>query len=685
MNSYNVGILVVSDSVSRGHSTDQAVGELTKLLRTDAPDSVWRLTTSQIVPDEIEAIQRAIVNWTYAEDSTSSLDLVLTTGGTGLSPRDVTPEAVAPLLHKPCPGFTTAMLNASLAITPMATLSRPVSGIRGRSLIITLPGKPKAAVENLNAVLPSLPHALDLLRGHDSRQLHRQLDSPTPFRALGHSCRHNHHHYRSLEVGDKSNIHPDVPVPLRPRESQYPMISVEAAKQLISQHLPQLSTEEVPVNADIVGRVVAQNLTAPIPVPAYRASTVDGYAVHTKDGPGTYPLTTVPSVAGSLVDATPHLEPGHIMRISTGAPVPHEADAVVMVEYTSLVTSTADHREETTVRIEYASQPGENIREVGSDIPMGHPVLSSGQEISSLGAELGLLRSLGITHVSVYRQPVVGVFSTGCELVTTSAGTKGPLPLGKIHDSNRPALIAVFQKHGFKVVDLGIVSDERTDLVQFFQTHTQPLSSVDVLVSTGGVSMGEKDLLKSVLTHDLQATIHFGRVFMKPGKPTVFSTLETGSSDDSDNGDRRQRVIFSLPGNPVSALVTCHLFVIPALRRMAHLPNPEFSTVTAKLQHSIILDTRPEYHRAIVLSYSDYDKNSSVSGLTVSHPAPLLAYSATSDQRSSRLLSFAHCNGLLVLPAKSAEQTVLQPGYDVQVVLLENLVDAHRHFTMRKE
>ncbi|KAJ1961648.1 hypothetical protein IWQ62_003795 [Dispira parvispora] len=680
MNSYKVGILVVSDSVSRGRSTDQSVGELTKLLKTDAPDSVWRLSTSQVVPDEKEAIQRVIANWTYAEDPTNPLDLILTTGGTGLSPRDVTPEAVAPLLHKPCPGFTTAMLNASLAITPMATLSRPVSGIRSRSLIITLPGKPKAAVENLNAVLTSIPHALDLLRGHDSRQLHRQLDSPAPFRALGHTCRHGHHHDRSSETSNKDDNHHDLPLPLRPRESPYPMIPVQAAKQLISQHLPQLSTEKIPVNADLVGRVIAQNLTAPVPVPAYRASIVDGYAVHTKDGPGTYPLTTVPSVAGSLVNATPHLEPGHIMRISTGAPVPHGADAVVMVEYTSLVTSTADHHEETTVRIDYTSQPGENIREVGSDIPVGHPVLSSGQVISSLGAELGLLGSLGITQVSVYRQPVVGVFSTGCELITTSADTTGPLPPGKIHDSNRPALIAVLQNHGFKVVDLGIVSDERRDLVQFFQTHTQVSSPVDVLVSTGGVSMGEKDLLKSVLTDDLRATIHFGRVFMKPGKPTVFSTLETGSSADDDH-DCRRRVIFSLPGNPVSALVTCHLFVIPALRRMAHLPNPEFPTVMAKLQHSITLDTRPEYHRAIVLSYTDHDQNSSTPGLTVSHPAPLLAYSATADQRSSRLLSFVHCNGLLVLPAKSNEQAVLQPGCDIQVILLESLVDAGHHFT----
>lgn len=298
-----------------------------------------------------------------------------------------------------------------------------------------------------------------------------------------------------------------------------------------------------------------------------------------------------------------------------------------MVEDTRLIRATEDGREELEVEI-LASDMGveENIRQVGSDVAMGSVILSGGTEITAIGGEIGILASVGISEVLVYRKPVVGVLSTGDEVVASDR-VEG-LRLGEIWDSNRPTLAAALRGWGFGVVDLGIVKDIAETLTQ---TLTAALPTVDVLITTGGVSMGERDLLKPTIQHTLAGTIHFGRVAMKPGKPTTFATIPPTSPTSLP------KLMFALPGNPASALVTAHIFVLPALRQLSGFMGPRryLPKVKVVLEEEVRRDPRREYVRGVV-RWSE----SKVGG------GGLVART-TGGQRSSRVGSAVGGNALL--------------------------------------
>jgi gephyrin len=248
----------------------------------------------------------------------------------------------------------------------------------------------------------------------------------------------------------------------RHRSSPYPMLSVSEATEQILSNTQILSTISLPVNENLVGYILAEDVHAPESVPAFRASIVDGYAVictappHTNpasDGEGTYPVTQISTASASSL--TP-LTGGQIARITTGAPLPDGADAVIMVEDT-LVTSETEGGEEKQVRLLAKIATGENIREIGSDVQRGDLILHKGDEITFAGGEVGILASVGIGDIKVYRKPVVGVLSTGNELVSHSEGRE--LRLGEVRDSNRPSLLAALKAWGYSGVDLGIASD----------------------------------------------------------------------------------------------------------------------------------------------------------------------------------------------------------------------------------
>jgi gephyrin len=228
-----------------------------------------------------------------------------------------------------------------------------------------------------------------------------------------------------------------------------------------------------------------------------------------QDGPGSYPVVTS-SVAGSTDVFT--LQSGQISRITTGGMIPEGADAIVMVEDTELQEASDDGKHEKVVKILAQVQVGENIREIGCDTPTGHTIAQPGDIITSVGGEIGVLSSVGIRSISVCRKPRVGVLSTGNEVVDHTNTVD--LKPGQIRDSNRPTLLAAISAAGFEAIDLGIVGDHVEDLEQRLKLS---LDNVDVLITTGGVSMGEMDLLKPILEQKLGATIHFGRVRMKPG------------------------------------------------------------------------------------------------------------------------------------------------------------------------
>ncbi|KXS17208.1 gephyrin-like protein [Gonapodya prolifera JEL478] len=625
-----VAIITVSDTCHAEPSHDRSGPALRDLIASKQSD--WTFLAGDIVPDDADIIRRAVVRLCDEE----KVDL-----------------AISKVLEKEAPGLVVAMITESLKVTPLASLSRPVAGVRGSTVIVTLPGSPKGAKENLTAILPALPHAMQLARGESSRQLHTSPMNPVNVAPISsttsHDYSHNHSHDHSLSHshdhshssssgGHRALARPlDTPVAFRARTSPYPMISIADAHRTIEQYSTALDAVELPVNPSLVGHVLAEDVFSVEDVPAYRASIVDGYAVIASDGAGEFQVSR-PVTAEKDVQV-PRITPGQIARVASGAAVPEGADAVVMVEYTEVVRASQDGSLEEVVRVAGASRSGDNIREVGSDMAKGTPVLPKGTLITNIGGELGSLAASGRSKVLVHRKPRVGVLSTGNEVVEIGE----TLGFGAVRDSNRPTLIAAVRGAGFEVVDLGIAKDEPNHLATTLRSALGVDSSpheVDVLLTTGGVSMGDLDLLKPVLEQRCGVEILFGRVDVKPGKPLTVGVL----GKDEPKG---RKLVFALPGNPVSAIVTFHLFGLPALRRLAAHPSPHLPTVPARLLHSVPTDSRPEYMRARLRMI-----RSPATGLaTVEWIAEI-----TGMQRSSRVASLAGANALVrVSPRKERE------------------------------
>lgn len=615
-----LGILTVSDRCSRGEAEDKSGPNLQKLVKSS------KLNVSKVqcdcVPDERNEIKRVLLKWCDLEE----LHLVLTTGGTGFSPRDVTPEVTSEVIEKSAPGLSLAMLSESLKVTPMAMLSRATCGIRKKTVIINLPGSLKGSQECLQFVLPALPHAIEVLRDSPNvgvTHASMQGSAHSPVSTL-RTCPHKAH---SKAIRDLSKVAE------RDRHSPYPLIPMDEAISMIianSECLPQ----KVITLEESLGFILASDVFAKEPFPPFPASVKDGYAVLASDRPGER-LVLGPVTAGEVTAC--NVISGHVMRITTGAPLPPGADAVVQVEDTELLESDNEGRTEKRINILTTPKPGQDIRPVGFDVSKGQKVLTALQKLGP--AELGLMASLGLTEIEVFQKPKVAVLSTGNEVVSPDEATRA----GQIRDSNKIALKSLIKTHGFEALDLGIAADNPQDLQNKL---SDGLEKADVLVSSGGVSMGEKDFLKPVLEDLLGATIHFGRVFMKPGKPTTFATTTI-------NGKRK--LIFALPGNPVSAMVTFNLFVLPALRKLAGFQHPQLTKIKAKLLQPVDLDPRPEYYR-VVLSWKPGE--------------PIPSAISTGSQCSSRLLSMRTANALLVLPPRSDNQTRIDTGEIVDALII---------------
>ncbi|CAL8104514.1 unnamed protein product [Orchesella dallaii] len=494
-----------------------------------------------------------------------------------------------------------AMIKGSLEVTPMAMLSRPVCGVRGKTLIINFPGSPKGAGENFDFVKKPLKHAVDLLsdKKPEVECLHKAM--------------------QSSNLKSKVNA---VNVADRARKSQFETIPVKTAQDIVIQNCLEIpSVVEKRTLKNSIGFILAEDVLANDPLPPFPASIKDGYAVFVSENSQLQnALLQVrgDSTAGESPDKC-HVEEGFCIRVSTGAPVPPGANAVVQIEDTELVERTEDGNDEKVIRILKSASKGQDIRPPGSDIPANELILPKGTRLGA--SELGVLAAVGRPQFSAYRKPIVGLLSTGNELQSPHDMV---LEKGKIRDSNKTTLESLFQKEGFQTLDIGIAKDT-PDAV--YQKLVEGLKKSDVLVCTGGVSMGEKDYLKRVLVTDLGATIHFGAVLMKPGKPTTFATCTL-------NGNKK--LIFGLPGNPVSATVTSHLFVIPALRKLSGWDTPLYPAVKVQLEKDIKLDpARPEYHRVTL----NWNTETGV---------PLA--SSTGNQISSRLLSCNTANALMLLP-----------------------------------
>lgn len=426
-----------------------------------------------------------------------------------------------------------------------------------------------------------------------------------------------------------------MPDTLESPHSPYPMLPVAEALDIVLAQAEPLPVTSVAL-ADALGLVLPAAVTAREPLPPFPASVVDGFAVVAADGPGE--ATLVGEVtAGRLPTFT--VQPGQAAYITTGAPLPTGADAVVMVEDSVRLSGRR-------VRLLAQVKPGDNVRPVGMDVTAGEVVLDAGTRLGA--AEVGLLATVGHAQVQVVPRPRVAILSTGNEVVEPDQ-TPGP---GQIRDSNRTMLAAAVTAAGGVVVDLGIASDVHGDLEARLR---RGLAEADIVLSTGGVSMGELDLIKPLL--ERLGTVHFGRVRLKPGKPCTFATIEQPVAGAAGTA---KRLVFGLPGNPVSGLVTFYLLVVPAMRRLAGWTDPQLTRVQAHLAQALPLDpARPEYHRA-TLRWSSAE-NGGAGGYVAT---------STGRQASSRLLSMRSANALLELP--QAEGT-LPVGAVVSALIIGDL------------
>ena len=386
-------------------------------------------------------------------------------------------------------------------------------------------------------------------------------------------------------------------------ESPYPMIPVSDAISLVLGEVGPLPPVRKPFT-ETIGLVLAEDVMATEPMPPFPASTVDGYAVIAADRGRRRILGD--QMAGYVADM--EITPGYAARVTTGAPIPPGADAMVMVEDTA--------EEDGMLIMAKEVETGNCIRPIGVDIEAGEVVIPAGSLLNP--AEIGLLAMVGQVEVRVYPSPRIGVMSTGDEIVEPGL----PVRPGQIRDANRFALMEAVRQAGGQPLDLGIVRDQESSLAD---TIKHGLAIADGILTSGGVSMGQLDLVKPYLAEHGQ--LFFGRVNTKPGKPVTFGTLAG-------------KPFFAMPGNPVSALVSFEIFVRPALLQMAGHSDIERPRRQVILAHDVAHTAdRTEFQRVILTRQAD----GSISAGT------------TGAQASSRLLSMRQANGLIVLPHGQAD------------------------------
>jgi molybdopterin molybdotransferase len=401
---------------------------------------------------------------------------------------------------------------------------------------------------------------------------------------------------------------------------------VDKARALIARFLTPLTvTERVHVRAAL-NRVLAEDVVSPINVPSHDNSAMDGYAVCFSDLKADGEVSL--KIAGTSFAGKPYagaVHAGEAVRIMTGGVVPANADTIVMQEH----TRTANGQ----VTIGGGHRKNQNLRRAGEDLAAGQVALKRGQPLRP--AEIGLIASLGIGEVTVYRKLRVAFFSTGDELVSI-----GSMPgEGQIFDSNRYTLYGMLVRMGFDVIDMGVVRDDPPLIETAFR---QAAATADVVITSGGVSVGEADFVKDMLNK--LGEVLFWKIAMKPGRPLAYGKI----------GDAH---FFGLPGNPVSVMVTFYQFVRDALLTLAGqhpvLPVPAFKVpCTSSLKKA---PGRTEFQR----------------GILTRDASGAWSVKVTGEQGSGILRSMSEANCFIILPTDQGNVT---PGTMVDVQVMEGVV-----------
>ncbi|MHA1936633.1 MAG: molybdenum cofactor synthesis domain-containing protein [Candidatus Thorarchaeota archaeon] len=393
------------------------------------------------------------------------------------------------------------------------------------------------------------------------------------------------------------------------------LVSQPEAEQLVLKNCRPLDiTETVPIST-ASGRVLATDILADRSVPPFNRSAMDGYAVIAEDtfgaDEGGINLALKGVIhAGEVSDE--EVTRGYCIQIATGSPLPQGADAVVMVEYTE--------KNEDQILITRPVYPGANVSKKGEDIVEGNVVLTTGSWLSP--AKIGTLAALGRTDVEVYAKPSVAVIPTGEEIVTPG----NPLSPGQIYDVNSFTLEAVLRENGAEVKRYDIVGDE----YQLLKNVITEACEHDMVVLSGGSSVGEKDLLAGILSEI--GEVFFHGVQIKPGKPTLF-------------GVAQNTPVFGMPGYPTSCLSNAYVFLIPAIRQMSRLPPVLPKTVTAKIGKRIVSSSGRQQFLTVRIEDG------------IAHPV---------YKHSGAITSMANADGYIILPVNL---DVIEEGETVEVTL----------------
>ena len=352
----------------------------------------------------------------------------------------------------------------------------------------------------------------------------------------------------------------------------------EARQKILDEITPLAASERLPLR-QALNRVLAEDIVSSLNVPGHTNSAVDGYALAGNALPDSNTRDfriTGTAMAGILFDGS--CGNGECIRIMTGAVMPAGTDTVIMQEHVRL--------NDDTITIDSTHRAGQNVRQAGEDIAVGDTVLQQRKAITS--ADLGIISSLGIGEIDVFRRPRVAFFSTGDELRSIGDGSNRPLKSGEIYDSNRYSLYGMLKRLNVEILDLGVVRDNPDDMKLAFD---HACSVADIIITSGGVSVGEADFIKDVLAQ--LGSMHFWKIAMKPGRPLTF-----GHINDS--------LFFGLPGNPVAVMVTFYQFVKPAIHYLGsgthHTPLTVNATCSSSLRKK---PGRFEFIRGIYNSNND--------------------------------------------------------------------------------
>ncbi len=403
-------------------------------------------------------------------------------------------------------------------------------------------------------------------------------------------------------------------------------LSVDAARQAIfSKITPIQSAEKLPLRSAL-NRVLAEDIISSINVPGHTNSAMDGYAISGTDLPQQSPRFF--KIAGTAFAGKKYSDlcsQDQCIRIMTGAAMPEGTDTVIMQEHVKHDTDG------NTIIVDTGHKAGQNVRQAGEDIAIGTVVLKKGKLLTP--ADIGIISSLGIGELHIKRRVRVAFFSTGDELRSIGDGYDKSLSAGEIYDSNRYSLHAMLQRINVEIIDMGVVRDNEKSIENaFFQASKM----ADIIITSGGVSVGDADYIKPVLRKI--GNLNFCKIGMKPGRPVTFGQIQ-----DSN--------FFGLPGNPVSVMITFYQFVQPAIQYLAsgniQLPLSLKATCTSQLYKR---SGRFEFQRGIFSQSTDGS----------------LAVEKTGQQGSGVLTSMSRANCFILLEEKSkgvnpGEAVTIQP------------------------